>query len=172
VSYLRLPKGVQDYAVGYRSINQANDNSEAIYDTLDAKHALGNSGNNTSSYTNPLNAIGRHDDFLIARTVANFTVDTTTPTPTLTALLAGPLLSLLAVTRYGMGQWRVFFASAGEFIAAASMPATASGDFRATCYRFYDPALGQGYIVSTWTVDSGVWIPADLDFDLAIWAQR
>lgn len=172
MSYSKLPKGVQDYAVGFRSVRQADDNADAIFDTLDAKHALGNGGFNPSSYTNPLDAIGRHDDFLIARTVAKFTVDTTPATPTAIPLMAGPLLGLLSVSRYGIGQWRIYFAAGVDFLAAAQMPAASAIDYRATCYKFYDPNFGHGYIVTTWAIDTGVWTPTDLDFDLAIWAQR
>jgi hypothetical protein len=172
VSYLKLPKGVQDYGVGFRSVRQVDDNGEAIYDTLDAKHALGNDGSNTSSFTNPLDAIGRHEDFLIARTVVKFKVDTTPSTPTITPLLAGPLLGLLSVGRYGTGQWRIYFAAGIAFLAAVQMPAASAVDYKANCYKFYDPSTGHGYIVTTWAIDTGVWVPTDLDFDLAIWAQR
>ena len=74
MSYAKLPKTIQDAHVGFRAVNQAIDNNDALQTQFDAKHSIGINGN--SPVGAPTKALGRHDDILIARSVAFFNVDT------------------------------------------------------------------------------------------------
>lgn len=172
MSYVKLPTVVSDFAVGIQSMQQASDNADALKDVLDAEHALGNGGFNTSAFTNPLNEVGRHDDNLIARTVAHCYIDNTGGLTRLSAYFAGPVLGSLTYRRLGTGQWQMYLQAPFLFFGVASMPATASVDYQPRTYRSYDPQFGSSLIVSTWAIDSGSWVLDDLDFDLAIWLQR
>lgn len=171
MSYLKLPLAIQDYPVGFRSINQADDNAAAIRSHLDTRHALGNDGFTATSFTNPLDEIGRHDDVRIARAVASFYVDTSRAFPVLRARFMGPVFGSLQVTRRAVGQWQIYLAAPLQFAGVPQMRATATVDYRATSYRVIDPVRGPSVIVSTWQL-SGSWALADLPFDLPIWLNR
>lgn len=170
MSYLKLPKTTSDHAVGFQSINQAIDNNAALLAAFDARHAIGVGGN--SPYGFPTRAVGRHDDVLIARSVADFAVDTSLPTPTLVALLAGPIFGALFYTRLGTGQWRIYVSSAQRIAAVALMKSSASVDYKANCYVSYAPTTGPSVTVSTWNINSGS-TPAlaDINFSLAVWTE-
>lgn len=164
MSYLKLFTTVQDHAVGFQSVNQAIDNDDALNAAFDLSHSIGINGNSPPGY--PTKAIGRHDDILIARTVANFTVDTTLAVPTLSAIVAGPVFGSLYYTRLAAGQWQIFLATPQLFAAVALMTSTASVDRKATCFRVGTiPSI----IVSTWVVSTATL--TDLPFQLQIWTQ-
>lgn len=82
MSYVKLFKVTQDFPLGYQTLNQAIDNNEALKDLYDVKHFIP-SGNN-GAFTSDFMTVGRHDDILIARTVADFWVDTSVADPVLT----------------------------------------------------------------------------------------
>lgn len=172
MSYVKLHTVVADFALGYQTMSQAGDNCDALKDVLDAEHALGNSGFNTSSYTNPLNEVGRHDDNLIARTVAHCYVDNTSTTPTLLTYFSGPAIGALNYVRRAAGQWQIFIQAPHEFFGIASLPAAGSVDYQARTYRVVDPTYGPSLIVSTWSITGGNWALTDLDFDVALWLRR
>lgn len=170
MSYLKLPKTTSDHAVGLQSLNQAIDNNEALLTAFDAKHSIGVGGN--SPYGAPTRAIGRHDDPLIARTVADFYVDTSVQTPVLTMRVGGPVFGALRYLRIATGQWRIYIATAQLFGAVALTKASATVDYKANCYISYDPTTGPAVTVSTWDINSGA-VPSleDLNFSLVIWTQ-
>jgi len=170
VSYVKLPKTTQDHCVGYQSVVQAIENNAALVVAFDEKHSIGIAGE--SPVGQPAKALGRHDDILIARSVADLTVDTTLPTPRLSALVSGPIFGALVYTRLAVGQWQVFIATPQLFAAVALMKSTASVDRKATCYRVSSTTTGPSIIVSTWQIDTGVWVMADLPFSLIVWTQR
>lgn len=171
MAYTKLFKVCQDAPLGYQSVNQAVDNNTALKDLYNEKHSIGVGGNNI--YGVPLLNIGRHDDILIARTVAHFTVDTTAPTPTLSTTMSGPMFgSGVQYQRLGTGQWRLFVSTPQRFGATALCRSTASIDRKASCYVTYGGTSGPSIIVTTWEVDAGTFVETDLDFSLAIWAQR
>lgn len=167
MSYLKLPKTTQDHAVGLQSVNQAIDNNDALVLQFDARHSIG-----TAGYSPPGSgtaALGRHDDILIARTVANFGVDTTPATPVLVPHISGPILGALVYTRMAVGQWRIYLSTPHLFGAVALMEANATADYKATCYTQFSPTTGHAVTVSTWNVAT----PAleDLPFSLIFWTQ-
>jgi hypothetical protein len=170
VSYLKLPLTTQDHCVGYQSVVQAINNNGALVDAFDAKHSIGVGGE--SPYGQPTKAIGRHDDILIARSVADFDVDTTLPIPALSTIVTGPVLVGLGglnYTRLGTGQWQIFLATPQLYAAVALMKSTASSDRKATCYRATSLTQGPSVIVSTWNVATPAL--ADLPFSLIVWTQ-
>lgn len=167
MSYLKLPKTTQDHCVGFQSVVQAIDNNAALVAAFDLRHSIGVGGN--SPLGQPTRALGRHDDILVARSVADFTVATTLPTPRLSTLVAGPIFGSLAYTRLATGQWQIFLATPQLFAAVALMKSTTSSDRKATCYVATSPSTGPSVIVSTWNIAT----PAleDLPFSLAVWTQ-
>lgn len=167
MSYLKLPTTTQDHAIGYQSVAQAVDNNAALASVFDAKHSTGVDGNSPPGQ--PTRAVGRHDDILIARSVADFAVDTSRPTPTLSAVVSGPIFGFLSYARLATGQWQIFLATPQLYAAVALMKSTTSVDRKATCFRSTSITRGPSIIVSTWNVAT----PAleDLDFSLIVWTQ-
>jgi len=171
VSYLKLFKMVADFALGFQSINQARDNGEAIKDLYAVRHAMGINGFNPPSGNVAAQRIGKHNDILIARSVADFEVDTALATPVLVPRVAGPVFGNLFAQRMAAGQWRIFIATPRLFAAVALLKSTASVDRKANCYVAFDPNRGPSIIVTTWEQDIGTWTKADLPFSLAVWTQ-
>lgn len=169
MSYLKLPKTTQDHAVGYQSVVQAIDNNAALKELYGAKHAvpLGVSSVVSSS---PLLAMGRHRDILIARTVVEFALSTAI-TPTLTPTITGPIATPLFGTRLAAGTWKIFVSAVALFSAVALLKSTTSVDRKANCYTSFDPMRGPSVTITTWEIDTGVWVPADLPFSLILWTS-
>lgn len=167
-SYLKLFKTCSDHAVGLQSVNQAIDNNDALVAAVDLRHSVGVGGNSPSGF--PAMAIGRHDDILIARTVAHFAVDTTPAVPVLTLSLGGPVVGQRAYARLAVGQWRIYLATPQLFGAVALMQSSASVDYKANCLTSYGPATDHFVTVTTWNIAGGP-IAADLPFSLVLWTQ-
>lgn len=168
MSYVKLPTTTQDHCVGYQSVNQAIDNNTLLFQVFDEKHSTGVDGN--SPYGRPTLAVGRHDDILIARSVADFDVDTAAlPQPTLRLIVGGPIFGSLVFTRIAAGQWQIFFSTPQLYGAAALMKSSSSVDRKATCYRSTSLTQGPSVIVSTWNVATASL--ADLPFSLIVWTQ-
>lgn len=166
---MKLPATVTDHCVGYQSVVQAIENNAALVTAFDAKHSIGIGGE--SPYGFPTRAVGRHDDILIARSVADFAVDAAILTPVLVPRVSGAILATLAYARLGVGQWQIFLATAQLYGVIALMKSTASVDQKATCYRTASPSSGPSVIVSTWLDTAGVWAMEDLPFSLVVWTQ-
>lgn len=169
MSYLKLPKTTQDHAIGYQSVVQALDNNAALVTDFDVRHSIGIGGN--SPHGRPTEALGRHDDILVARSVADFKVDTSIVTPRLTTVVSGVVFGSLAYVRIAAGQWQIFLATPQLFGAVALMKSTASVDQKATCFVSVASTTGPCVYVSTWVIDTGVWVTADLPFSLVVWTQ-
>jgi len=165
MAYLKLPKTCGDHAVGFQTVNQALANNDALFfDQLNPNHSVGINGN---SYGDPFLVPGRHDDVLIARTVANFVVDSTGLVPVVLALVSGPMIALTP-QRIAVGKWKVYVTTPQLISAAAAISGpTASVPRAAMCFTSSD-ATGPFIMVSTWNVAGG--ILADYAFSLAIWA--
>jgi hypothetical protein len=169
VSYLKLFKTTQDHAVGVQSINQSSDNNDAMRDLYDAKHSLGLDGYNTGGFNNPFRAVGRHDDPLVARTVARFRIDSTAAVPVASTIISGPMLALSTPLRMGAGQWRIFVVTPQLFGAVALIEGAPAVDLKATCFVEFNPATGPCVVVSTWNVASAARV--DYNFSLILWAN-
>ena len=172
MSYLKLFKVTQDTPVGYQTVNQACANNTAMLELYDAQHGAGIGGYNTGQFVNPIESIGRHDDVRIARSVLYAYVDTSLPTPILVPRVAGPIFGSFVFRRLAPGQWRIWVGVPYLVGATAMMKATATADYKATCYVSYDASTGPAITVTTWGVDGGSWTPLDLDFSLSVWANR
>lgn len=155
---------VQDFPLGYQSVNRLRDNNVAMNDLWDLRHSIGTAGYAPVS-DNPLDKVGRHDDILVARTVAQFQVDTTTLE--LVPLITGPMLPVFTVTRIQVGEWIIYVRSRALFGAVATVKATASGPRKATCQVRY--AQAPNVIVNTWDVATAT--RGDYDFTLTMWAE-
>lgn len=164
MSYVKLPKGVSDYAVGYQSVNQMLDNNRALFDQFDAKHSVGVGGVN---FGDPFMSPGKHDDILVARTVADFAVDTTGPTVSAYNLVSGPMI--FEPPEYlADGKWKVLITTPRLFGAIATIKETSMVDRYAQARVFMDLS-GPYIIVTTWNVGTGAL--DNYDFSLCIWAE-
>jgi hypothetical protein len=166
VSYLKLPTTTQDHAIGSVTVGQMVDNNAALCAHFDAKHSIGVGG--TSPYGRPVQAVGRHDDILIARSVAEFSVNTSLPIPALSAIVTGPVFGW-TFTRLGTGQWQIFLATPQLYAAVALLKSSSSVDRKATCYTTTSLTQGPNVIISTWNVATAAL--ADLPFSLIVWTQ-
>lgn len=162
MSYLKLFKTCSDHAVGEQCVNQALDNNRALYfDQFDPRHSIGIDGKTFGR--NEFLVPGRHDDVLVARTVADFAIDATSD---VLALVNGPMFA--GASRLKAGQWKIFLNTSQVFSAAATIKGATAGVARyATCFVSFD-STGPFVTVSTWNASGGVL--ADYDFSLAIWA--
>ena len=134
MSYVKLFKKVQDHAVGIQSLNQAIDNNAALLAQFDAKHSVSFSSS-SSVFRRP----GRHDDPLVARTVARFSVDTSRAVPTLDPIVSGPVFGGLCFMRMQAGQWRIYIAAPQLFFAVALCESTAAIDRKPRVSTFEPP---------------------------------
>lgn len=161
--YTKLHLVCQDFAVGLQSANTVIDNNQALWERLDKRHAVGIQGND--AFLGP----GRHDDVLIARTVADFTVVSgPSGDDLLFSLLSGPLI-FEAPIALSTGQWLIYVTTPRPFTAKATIKgASASRARDATCLVRSDPA-GPYVVVSTWDVESVAL--AAYDFSLVLWSQ-
>jgi hypothetical protein len=171
VSYSKLFKVCQDFALGFQTVNQALDNNAALYSQFDAKHSVGVAGINTGGFSNPFRVLGRHDDPLVARTTARFLVDTTTPTPTARAVVSGPMLNLSSPIYLGAGKWRLYVYTPQLFGVIAQSEATTSIDRKTTCLVEFNPSTGPSVSVGTWGISAGSWVGQNFDFSLTLWAN-
>jgi len=162
-SYVKLHTVVSDFAVGVQSVNQAIDNNTALYTLLDLNHSMGlRAGGPNDPFLQP----GQHDDPLIARSVFSFSVDALSSTGLLT-LLGGQMMSGSAV-RLGTGSWQIFVSTPQFFYASATPRAASAADYVTNTRLVYDPS-GPWIWVTTWNAAGGT--RADIDFDLAVWAE-
>lgn len=171
MSYLKLPTTVQDHAIGYQTVNQANDNGEALLDFYATKHMVPGQTATAGAPFWQRNFAGKHNDQLIARAVADFYVDSTSGiTPALGARMSSGIFGTIAPQRLDAGVWRIYIAASQNFFCVAQPRATAAGERKANCYLSSGPS-GSLVIVSTWE-KSGSWATADMDFSLCVWAER
>ncbi len=168
MSYLKLPTTIQDHCVGYQSVVQVIANNVAMVDAFDAKHSIGVGGD--SPYGRPAEAVGRHDDILIARSVADFEVNIGLAIPALTTLVSGPIFGTAISTRLGTGQWQIYIATPQLYGAVALMKSVGSCDYKATCYRTSGFSTGPSIIVSTWNVATASL--EDQPFSLVVWTSQ
>jgi len=164
MSYVKLPKGVSDYAVGYQSVNQALDNNAALYEQVDARHSTGVGG---AAYGDPFLAPGQHDDILVARTVADVFVDATGAAVLSYLLLNGPIIN--GAPQYvADGKWKIYVSTPQLVGAVATIKETSLVDRYAQC-RVSNDTNGPYVMVTTWDVASGTLV--NVDFSLALWSD-
>ena len=166
MSYSKPFLTTSDHAVGFQCVNRAIDNNRALFfDYVEPKHATGR---------DPADVFigkGRHDDVLIARTVADFlfvTATLATGPEQLFAEVSGPMI-VGAPVRMKTGQWKIYISTPQLFSAAATIKGATAGNSRqASCFVLVD-SVGPYVIVSTWNVSGGVL--ADYDFSLVLWSR-
>lgn len=164
MSYLKLFKTVSDHAVGMQCVNQALDNNFALYFTQFSPRHVREVEWVKPFGRNPFLVPGRHDDVLVARTIADFSINAT---PAAMVLVTGPMV-LGAPVRMKVGQWKIFVNTPQLFSAVATIKGASVGNARyATCFVDMNPG-GAFVTVSTWNASGGVL--ADYDFSLALWA--
>lgn len=164
MSYVKLHKVVSDFAVGYQSVNQALENNRSIFSAIDLKHSLGVGGTSTGD---AFLGHGKHDDTVIARTTADFTIDTSLTVPRAYALTSGPLV--FDTPEYlEAGKWLIYITTPRLIGAVAQVRDTATSDLHATV-RAYMSAGGPFVVVSTWNIAGGT--RANHDFSLVLWSD-
>jgi hypothetical protein len=164
VSYQKLFKVTSDFALGLQTLNQALDNNRALYQQFDAKHSTGLSG---AAFGDPFLGPGKHDDFLVARTVADYEIDESGTTPRALQLVGGALIfdSPEWITD---GVWKIYITTPQLFGAVATVRHNATGDYSATARVVFD-TQGPFVVVNTWDISSPTRI--NIGFSLVVWAQ-
>ena len=171
MTYVKIPKTVRDHAVGYQSVNQANDNGEDLLTLYAAKHAVPGKTATAGANFWVRNFAGKHNDTRIARATADFFVDSTSGvTPALGARMSSGIFGGLAPQRIGTGQWRIYLATSANFFCVATPRATTGVERKATCFISSGPN-GSLVIVSTWERTPS-WTRTDFNFSLAVWGER
>lgn len=166
MSYEKPFLTTSDHAVGMQCVNRALDNNTALFfDYFEPGHATGRDPGDV------LYGRGRHDDVLVARTVADFLYISDplimTGAPTLYAEVSGPLI-VGSIVNIQAGQWKIRIGTPRIYSAVATIKGAVTATRSATCFVLID-SDSPYVIVSTWNVDSGAL--ADYDFSLAIWSR-
>jgi hypothetical protein len=169
MSITRRPTVCQDFPVGIREVQASIDNNDGLLQSWGSKHAIDRLD---FSQTNRLLTVGRHNDVLIARSVTDFYVDTSSGTPVLSASLAGPAIG--DVIRLGTGSWSIGIIGMGQVFAAASLKVpdvTVGSAVLSTvmAYVYQTASLAQRIAVTTWRSSGYYFDRTDLDFSLAVW---
>ena len=166
MSYEKPFLTTQDHAVGLQCVNRALENNRALYsDQFDPGHSTGING---LSYADPFLGPGKHDDPLVARTAADFILDTYATGAVALQVLSGPMI--FGAPQYvKTGQWDIYITTPRIFAAYACIKGATAGVARyATC--FVANALDGPYVtVTTWNVAGGVL--ADYNFSLVLYAE-
>lgn len=169
MSYVKLFTTVSDHAIGIQSVNQAVDNSQALYDHLDLRHAVeagAISGGDISLQA------GKHDDIRIARTVIDLRVDTATSPTRLIQLVSGRLVGG-TIVRLATGVWK-FPVTSNSMIGVVGTAKSAAVGYRHVGCTVSSEGGGPSfpartYITArTWNILTGA--PEEFDFSLVIWA--
>lgn len=153
-----------DHAVGLQCVNRAIENNRALLkDQLDPGHAI-----TTSSGVDAFLSPGRHDDPLIARTVADFQLDIGTLDTVAVELVSGPAIFGTPI-RLDVGMWKIRVTTPQLISAYATIKGASAGVARhAACFVSAD-GTGPFITVVTWNVAGGA--PADYDFSLVLYAE-
>lgn len=167
MSYAKPFLTTSDHAVGEQCVNRAVDNNRALFfDYFEPKHTTGREPQDVFL------GKGKHDDVLIARTVADFLFIgdplIMAGAPCLFAEVSGPMVVGAAVSLQA-GQWKIRIATPQIYSAVATIKgATVSKPRAATCFVLID-ALGPYVVVSTWDINGAAL--ADYSFSLVIWSR-
>ena len=156
---------VSDHAVGLQCVNRALENNRALFeDQFDPGHSAGLGG---TAQSDPFFSPGRHDDPLVARTVANFSVSTVVDEAL--AIVTGPFL-FGAPEKLDIGQWLIDInAAVVTKCYAVPLKATNGNPHAATCRIGTGDGGSSAVYVSTWDIIAGA--PADIDFALVIFSE-
>jgi len=164
MSYEKPFLTTSDHAVGLQCVNRALENTRAMYsDQFDPNHSTGING---LSYGDPFLALGQHDDPLVARTAADFAIDSTGLIAF--ALVSGPLV-VGSVEFMKAGQWRVYVSTPRITSAYACVKGATAGAARYASCRTVADSSGPYVVVTTWNVAGGVL--ANYDFSLVLYAE-
>lgn len=173
MSYVRIPLVCQDFQLGFRTLRQATENNNLLWEQLAAKHL-------TAPRSFPGDSIvGHHNDYFVPRSTANWhpqeNLDGTWfaagTSPYRGASFGVPVLR-------DVGRWRIpLYDTSGVLVTGAIL---LDGSVGATVGRhidlkLYQPTGGTGLFVdvATWDI-AGASAPATdfMSFSLTLWARR
>lgn len=168
MAYSKPFTATQDFAVGVQSVNRLIDNNDAARALWIAKHGQ-------TDDPAPLTAqqlarvFGAHNDILIARSVAHFTVELASDgSYYLETQVPGRWVR--STQRIGTGQWRIYLATQDIYGAIATPVATSAQDYKAACRVVSGVGTLSGYVdLSLWNVPTATRV--DIDFSLAVWGR-
>ena len=155
-----------DHAVGLQCVNRALENNRALLqDQFDPGHSLGLGG---AARGDPFLSPGRHDDPLVSRSVALFSMDVGALDTVAVTLISGPLI-FSGARRVAQGEFQIFLTTQEIVSAYALINGPSTGVARhATC--LVSNNTNAPYVtVSTWNVAGGA--KADYDFSLVLYAE-
>lgn len=202
MAYSKLQKVIQDFALGYQTVNQASDNIDAVRTDYFVKHGSqtipslgdptkpsinfgsGPNGGLTSqpqAGSQPWLKYGRHNDPLNPRGVVYINVflitlgSTSTSLPSLNLTVSSDWIGV--PTRLSQGQYFFPLFGMGQYGFGHPQPyaassATAARIAQARYFAPGDPTYATGLYVSLYELDAGAWTPTDYSFSIPIWGAQ
>lgn len=187
MAYSKLPKVIQDFGLGFQSVNQAQENAETLHDALASKHedrentfeinVVSFGGRLISGSRAPF---GRHEDPLIPRGIAVLKLQTYSHTPSYSVVtLAGDPVSstgvFSGVKRLTEGLLFVPLAAAPPYTYCEAHPHAGAGTVPRLATALFilagtNGAPQTGVLVSLRALDTGIWSPADYDVMLTVFS--
>lgn len=171
MSYSRIPLTCQDFQLGFRTVNQSIENNNVMWQQLKAKHLTA-----TRNYPGD-SLIGRHDDYLVPRSVSCWFPDQNIDLSWFAAGTQpsfGP--SFGSPQLRGTGRWRIqIYESSSLMVTGCPIENGGASIGKSVVTRLFLPAPSQGsYVdVTTWDITSGSEpAPAFFPFSLVLWARR
>lgn len=155
-----------DHAVGLQCVNRAIENNRALLmDQFDPGHSLGLGG---AARGDPFLSPGRHDDPLVVRSVALFSMDVGALDTVAITLIDGPLI-FSGARRVAQGEFQIFLTTQEIVSAYALINGASAGVARHAACLVSNNTNAPYVTVSTWNVSGGA--KADYDFSLVLYSE-
>lgn len=185
MSYVKLPKVIQDFGLGYQTVNDLANGEQALFDAWALRHVEGGAGGGGGgglSLPPGAKYIGQHDDMLVPRAVALVQVFTVPGTPNGWTYLpiyttTGGYLQAGAVGRIASGTFLIAVGNMHAEDTWAEVSAVGDGSTVRHCDARFVPSLGGGpwvgFYVRTYELNTvtGEFQTADFDFSLTIFSR-
>jgi hypothetical protein len=184
MAYAKLPLIIQDYGLGFQSVNQAADNEQALRDAYDAEHYVESVAFLGFGFSSVEKEFGAHDSFLIPRAVASVKTSTVTLTTGSTSTVFwfdiispnGRVISAQA-TRIATGVYVLPLAFVDDqSVWVEGLPRGTGSQVRIVSTRYFaqmSSSPGPRVVVRLMerNSSSGEFEPADYDFDVALFSR-
>ena len=167
MSFVKLPKVIQDYGLGKETINKANDNNAQLRDAYAEKH-----GTKDPNAGNPWHQVGQHDDDLVARTVLRVRQVTYVIDPVPFVFAAGPGMPPVGGFLIGGGGHFTINVALDSLRAMVIAEQDDSTPTRIVRWNYTTPSATapvRGLEIWLYELSGGAFALADYDFQLQLW---
>lgn len=181
MAYVKLPVCAVDYALGYQTVEIARGNTDAHFTAWALRHGTSEQiflapptrGNPPSLRAlAPSQQLGHHNDTRIPRDMVRFTVSTSTPLFSTPEIAATPSWFVRAVSRLGVGVYRIEVSGLATFWGEASPIVDSSTPCRYALTRSVysnTPSSPPAIVVNCYDISGGSFGPVDSSFTLSIY---